>query len=231
MRLVARASGRLSWRIRRRSSTSADCLCADSLRATPYSTTPARKLVEAARRNVDPELDAAGRKPAPLRGAKPLLAMALPVVAFAVLCVATAAPLRAQEGPQDEPQTRSVRRLVHDASRALQAGNAASFLRLFDRKRFAGYPTLESHLVALTTQSDIASSIQIVEIAPTQPGYRLRVDWLLQLSVKETPGPLETRREVLEISAGEEQKGKWRITHVEPVDFFRPQGAGQERSR
>jgi hypothetical protein len=86
-------------------------------------------------------------------------------------------------------------------------------------------------VVALTTQSDIASSIQIVEIEPVQGGYRLRVDWLLQLSVKETPGPLETRREVLPVSVTDEPKGKWRITSIEPVDFFRPQGADRGASR
>jgi hypothetical protein len=160
-----------------------------------------------------------------------LFEAALQVAALAVLCAAPAALLSAQEAPPDNPEARSVRRVVQDASRALQAGNAASFLRLFDRKRFAGYPTLESHVVALTTQSDLASSIQIVEIEPVQGGYRLRVDWLLELSVQETPGPLETRREVLEISAGEEAKGKWRITGIEPVEFFRPQGAGQGTGR
>lgn len=182
-------------------------------------------------RNVDPEADDAGRRPAPHRGARRLFEVALAGVALLVLCAGAAALLLAQEAPPDNPEARSVRRMVHDASRALQAGNAASFLRLFDRKRFDGYPTLESHVVALTTQSDIASSIQIVEIEQVQGGYRLRVDWLLQLSVKETPGPLETRREVVDISAGEDGKDKWRITNVEPVDLFRPQGAGQEAVR
>jgi hypothetical protein len=152
-------------------------------------------------------------------------------MAPAVLWAASAALLFAQDAPRDNVEGRSLRRLVQDASRALQAGNAASFLHSFHRERFAGYPTLESHVVALTTQSDIASSIQIVETEPVQGGYRLRVDWLLQLSVKETPGPLETRREGLSISVAEEPKGKWRITGIEPVDFFRPQGADQGANR
>ena len=157
--------------------------------------------------------------------------MAFPVVAFAVLCAATAVPLRGQQAPQDNPEAKSIRRLVHDLSRALQAGNAASFLHWFDRERFAQYPALESHVVALTTQSDVASSIQIVEIERLQDGYRLRVDWLLQLSVKESPGPLETRRKVIQIAAREDRKGKWKITSLEPVEFFRPQGVGQEADR
>lgn len=164
-----------------------------------------------------------GRPPRPFE-------LARRIVACVVIFLAAASLQSAQEAP-DNPEARGVRRMVQDASRALQAGNAASFLRLFDRKQFAGYPSLESHVVALTTQSDVASSIQIVEIVPVQDGYRLRVDWLLELSVQETPGPLETRREVLEISVGEEAKGRWKITSLRPVEFFRPQGAGQGTSR
>lgn len=144
----------------------------------------------------------------------------------AALGMAAAAPLRAQEIPPEDTAAREARRVVQDASRALQARNAASFLRLFDRQQFSAYPELESHVVALTTQSDIASSVETVEIERSENGYRLRVDWLLQLSVLETPGPLETRREVLEIAAGQKE-GKWRITELKPVDFFRPQGAVQ----
>ncbi len=149
---------------------------------------------------------------------------------IAALSLAVGKPLLAQEPPGDTP-AREVVRLVQDASRALQARSAASFLRLFDRENFAGYPELESHIVALTTQSDIASSVETVSIERSDSGYRLRVDWLLQLSVLETPGPLETRREVVEISAAdlnnesEQKKKRWRITSLKPLEFFRPQGA------
>jgi hypothetical protein len=153
--------------------------------------------------------------------------LAVPVIAFAVLCAATAAPLHAQQIPQDTPEARSIRLLAHDLSRALQAGNAASFLHWFDRKQFAQYAVLESHVVALTTQSDVASSIQIVEIERQPDGDRLSIDWLLELSVKETPGPLETRRKMVAISAREDGKGKWKITNLEPAEFFQPQGAAQ----
>jgi hypothetical protein len=168
-------------------------------------------------RNIDTEVDAGGRRPAPLRSG-------IVVLALMALWVAVVPPLQSQESAQDNPEARSVRRLVQDASRALQAGNAASFLRWFDRKQFAGYPALESHIVALTTQSNIASSIQIVEIEQVQGDYHLRVDWLLELTVQEAAGPLETRREVLEVSVAAAKKGEWRITSLGPLEFFRPQG-------
>jgi hypothetical protein len=159
-----------------------------------------------------------------------LLKAIIRICGLAALIAAFPAPywqpgslLRAQEDTADA-EARAVRRVVHDASRALQSRNASLFLRGFDRKQFSGYADLESHIVALTTQSDIASSIEIVAIEREDSGYRLRVDWLLQLSVLETPGPLETRREILELSAAQE-KSKWRITDLRPVRFFRPQGA------
>lgn len=132
--------------------------------------------------------------------------------------------LRAQEDTAANAEAREVRRVIHDASRALQARNASLFLKGFDRKQFAGYADLEPHIVALTTQSDIASSIEIVAFERKDGGYRLRVDWLLQLSVLETPGRLETRREILEMAAAQD-KGKWKITDLRPLRFFRPQGA------
>jgi hypothetical protein len=144
-----------------------------------------------------------------------------------VLLTASASLLHSQQPAPENPEIREVRRVVHDASRALQGGNAASFLRLFDRDAFGGYAVLESHVTALTTQSDIASSIQIVEIEKSRDGYNLRIDWLLQLSVRETPAPLVTRHETVRISIVERRAGRWRITALEPVDFFRPQGTGQ----
>lgn len=148
----------------------------------------------------------------------------LPVM-IAALALAATPPLGAQGTAQEDTAARDVIRVVQDASRALQARNAASFLSLFDRERFADYPVLETHVVALTTQSDIASSVETVAIERDEDGYRLRVDWLLQLSVQETPGPLETRREVLELTAAQQNAGRWRITSLKPVGFFRPQGA------
>jgi hypothetical protein len=153
-----------------------------------------------------------------------MCALAVLIAAFSASLWWPGSRLQAQEDTAEVATAREVRRVVHDASRALQARNASLFLQGFDRKQFAGYADLESHIVALTMQSDIASSIEIVAIEPKDGGYHLRVDWLLQLSVLETPGPLETRREVLEISAAQ-QKGKWRITDLRPVRFFRPQGA------
>jgi hypothetical protein len=135
------------------------------------------------------------------------------------------APLAAQQQPPQESDTRQASRVVQDASRALQSGNPALFLRLFDRERFSGYATLESHVVALMRQSEIASSIEIIELEVGEDGCDARVDWVLQLTLQDTAAPLETRHEVIKLRLARVGKARWRITELEPVDFFQPQGA------
>lgn len=111
--------------------------------------------------------------------------------------------------------------MLRDVSRALQARNAALFLSHFDRKRFAAYSQLESNVVALSGQKDIASSIRIVEVAADGEDFLSRVDWLMQISPLERPGPIETRRHVITLRVVAAGK-KWRIVGLDLVDFFRP---------
>jgi hypothetical protein len=115
----------------------------------------------------------------------------------------------------------AISRMLRDASRALQARNAALFLGHFDRERFAAYSQLESNVVALTEQKDLASSIRIVEVAADREEFVSRVDWLMQISPLDRPGPIETRRQMISLRVAAAGK-KWRITAFDPVDFLRP---------
>ena len=125
-----------------------------------------------------------------------------------------------------DPQTRdapaeNLGRTLRDASRALQAGNAALFLSHFDKKQFPGYARLESHVVALTRQADVASSIEIISSEADDKAQRVTVDWLLQLTPSGGFGPAIRRREEITIRfdpAGARPK----IVSLAPVDFFRP---------
>jgi hypothetical protein len=125
-----------------------------------------------------------------------------------------------------DSETAQIRRELLDASRALQAGNATSFLARFDRSEFLDYARLSSYVAALTEQSEIASSIDVTEIAPGEDGYQLRVDWLLQLTLTSSPGPIESRQQSVTMQIARRGK-KWKITRLEPVDFFRPQYPAQ----
>ncbi len=141
--------------------------------------------------------------------------------ALVMLLVAFSAAggLRAQDADRGAER---VDRMLRDASRALQANSAASFLSRFDRKRFSDYRRLESHLVALTEQSQIASSIDITAIRREADDYQVEVDWLLQLSLA-GGGPIESRRELLKMRVAEAKPGRWKIVALAPVEFFRPQ--------
>ena len=120
-----------------------------------------------------------------------------------------------------EPAVTAVTRVLKDASRALQARNAARFLSYFDRKRSAAYPEIESSVVALTRQADIASSIQVSAWKQDGDGYTGTVDWILQLTLISAPGEVQTRRE--KIKVGMAKPGdRWKIVALTPVSFFRP---------
>jgi hypothetical protein len=127
--------------------------------------------------------------------------------------------LLAAQTPDAPPE--NLGRMLRDASRALQAGNAALFLGHFDARQFPGYARLESHVVALTRQADIASSIEIIGMEAEDKTHRVTVDWILQLTPSSGFGPATRRREEITIrfdSAG----GKPKVISLAPIDFFRP---------
>ncbi len=120
-----------------------------------------------------------------------------------------------------EPDAAAANRVLKDASRALQARNAARFLSYFDRKRSAGFPEIESSVVALTRQADIASSIQVSAWKQDGDEYSGTVDWILQLTLISAPGEVQTRRERIKVRMAK-PKNRWKIVALTPVSFLRP---------
>ncbi len=120
-----------------------------------------------------------------------------------------------------EPDAAAATRVLKDASRALQARNAVRFLSYFDRKRSAGYPEIESSVVALTRQADIASSIEVTAFTQEAGEYLATADWILQLTLISAPGPVTTRHEKVHLRMAK-SKGRWKIIELDPVDFLRP---------
>ena len=134
-----------------------------------------------------------------------------------VAMVASVAATRAQvPGPADD-----IKLLVLDASRSLQSANAALFMGLFDRVSFAGYAALREDIRALTAHRHIASSVAVglVEGGPEQ--WTASVDWLLELTAKLDPGPVERRRRTIRVSVRKRGK-RWRIVNLAPTGFFAP---------
>lgn len=123
--------------------------------------------------------------------------------------------------PEARADQAAVSRMLRDASRALQARNAALFLNHFDRERFEAYPQLEANVVVLTQQRDLASSIRIEQIVQEGDFFRVRIDWLLQISPLGRAGSVETRRSMIDVRVAR-AKSKWSIVAFGPVDFLRP---------
>lgn len=111
--------------------------------------------------------------------------------------------------------------MILDASRALQAGNAARFLGYFDKRRFEGFSELQRTVTALLEARTVASSVDVVSISDGPDGKSAQADWLLQLTPIAGPGAVETRRQKVELTLSQQSSGGWRIASFAPVEFLR----------
>ena len=135
-------------------------------------------------------------------------------LACAALLLLLAGPGAAQQ------QDQQAQRLVLDASRALQAGNAARFLGYFDKRATPGFERFRDNALALTATKQIASSVEVKEVREEGAEMVVRVDWLLQLTPIDGFGGVEERRKTLELRVRAGEKAK--IVALEPVEFFAP---------
>lgn len=144
--------------------------------------------------------------------------------AILLLVALMASPMAARAQVSDPAI--SIKRLLLDASRSLQSANAALFMGLFDRASFDGYAALREDVGALTAHRRIASSVSIgvPEGGPEQ--WTANVDWLLELTPKLDPGPVERRRQTLRVSVRKRGK-RWRIVGLAPAGFFAPTQPGR----
>ncbi len=117
---------------------------------------------------------------------------------------------------EDDP-----RRVILDASRALQAGSAARFLSYFDKDGFEQFAALRRDVTVLVETRTVASSVEITSLSADGDARQASVDWLLQLTPASGPGPLERRREALQLRIAKRGKS-WKIEALKPADFFRP---------
>ena len=142
-------------------------------------------------------------------------------VAALALLLAIPGPLISQGLDEDRA---AVTRMLNDASRALSARNPARFLSYFEKPSMPQFARLQAHVAALTAQADIASSIRVADFVPHGAGFRGTLDWILQLTLVGAPGQVENRRADIRfvvVRSGKAKK-RWKITALEPVDFFRP---------
>jgi hypothetical protein len=103
---------------------------------------------------------------------------------------------------------------------SLSAAEPAPVLQVLD-PAMPGYQTLVQSITALTAQSDIICSIDVLVNEGDNDRRKVELDWFLQLT---SPGaPLIRRRE--RVKGRLERRGKkkkWIIVQLEPVSFFAP---------
>jgi hypothetical protein len=106
------------------------------------------------------------------------------------------------------------------AAEGLIDDDAASFLDQFDRDT-PGYAALQENVTGLLAAYDVGSTIEEVADAGNDQKRTVELDWLLILKQKNvTNSPQQTRRQSVKCTV--ERRGKrWKITALEPIDFFR----------
>ncbi|MEO8050408.1 MAG: hypothetical protein ABI833_08355 [Acidobacteriota bacterium] len=106
------------------------------------------------------------------------------------------------------------------AAEALINDDAASFLDKFDRSTH-GYATVQNNVEGLLAAYDVGSTIEEVSDRGDDQKRVVELDWLLLTSQKgATNSPQQTRRQVVKCTV-ERQGKRWKITSLEPTDFFR----------
>jgi hypothetical protein len=106
------------------------------------------------------------------------------------------------------------------AAENLSDDNASAFLDHFDHS-IPAYETIRSEIEGLLAAYDVGSSIEIVSDEGDDQKRMLQLDWLLIATEKGAVNSTQqTRRQVVKCRI-ERQGKQWRITALEPVDFFR----------
>lgn len=110
--------------------------------------------------------------------------------------------------------------LLRDAADALTNEDAKAFLGHFDRA-MPQYAALQGNIEGLMAAYDVESSIEVVSDEGDNQKRSLTLDWTLTTEQKaDIRGDQATRRRV--ISCAVERRGRqWKITSIEPLDFFK----------
>jgi hypothetical protein len=103
---------------------------------------------------------------------------------------------------------------------ALSDVNPAQFMKAFD-KDMPDYDKLRNEIVALMTQTEISSSIEVVKDEGDDSKRSVDLDWYLQVRSLLPDGPIVTRREVIHCELRKEGK-QWKIVSLQPLEFFAP---------
>ena len=128
----------------------------------------------------------------------------------------TVIALLAQKPPALPPDAtpKDVRDFIRTTAELLTNKDAVGFLDRFDGK-MAGYETLSLYIQALTARNTLLSSIEIVTDKGDNQQRAMDLDWTL------TVDDNRQDRQIVKVRI-EKQGKKWKLTSLEPLDFFKP---------
>ncbi|MFN7932164.1 MAG: hypothetical protein U0R19_02485 [Bryobacteraceae bacterium] len=96
--------------------------------------------------------------------------------------------------------------------------NASEFLKAFDKTL---RDRLETAVTALVRNYEIASSINVLSVAPASGGRDVQLDWYLSLKPRSPNAPTTERRERVSLTLQPVKKG-WQVQTLSPEAFFSP---------
>jgi hypothetical protein len=116
--------------------------------------------------------------------------------------------------------TADVLNVFSAAAEALTNDDSSAFLDNFDRD-MPQYAALRSNIEGLLAGHEVGSTIEVVTDEGDDEKRIVSLDWLLVTSEKNAVnGDQQTRRRIVKCSL--ERRGKqWRITALDPIDFFK----------
>jgi hypothetical protein len=119
--------------------------------------------------------------------------------------------------PPAETTPKDVQNLIRETAEDLSNTDTSAFLNHFDPK-MPGYETLHYEVEGLLARAPVISTIEIVTDAGDNQRREMQLDWILSV---ETDRP---RRQIVKVRI-ERQGKKWKITALDPVEFFTPTAA------
>jgi hypothetical protein len=103
---------------------------------------------------------------------------------------------------------------------ALSEGDAAGFMRLFDRQ-MPGVNALAANVEALLAQAEVQSSISFLSDEGDEARRSVEVEWAMQIREKREAGRVVRRRQTVKCRL-ERQGRRWVVAAFEPAAFFAP---------
>jgi hypothetical protein len=110
--------------------------------------------------------------------------------------------------------------LFGSMANSLAEGNAVGFLQSFDPK-MPGYQELAANVQALVQQAEVHSTIEIIEDSGDARERAVLLDWLLQLTEKQSSANAVRRQQTVKCRLVK-PKRTWRVESFEPIGFLAP---------